>query len=57
MAVWKFTEAVLRGHSIDVYNHGDMLRDFTLSMTSYRASYLRSIIPLKTMAKRNPGVF
>lgn len=29
MAVWKFTEAVLRGQSIDVYNHGDMLRDFT----------------------------
>lgn len=29
MAVWKFTEAVLRGRAIDVYNHGDMLRDFT----------------------------
>lgn len=29
MAVWKFTEAVLQGHPIDVYNHGDMLRDFT----------------------------
>lgn len=29
MAVWKFTEAVLRGRPIDVYNHGDMLRDFT----------------------------
>lgn len=29
MAVWKFTEAVLQGHTIDVYNHGDMLRDFT----------------------------
>lgn len=29
MAVWKFTEAVLQGRAIDVYNHGDMLRDFT----------------------------
>ena len=29
MAVWKFTEAVLNGHPIDVYNHGDMRRDFT----------------------------
>lgn len=29
MAVWKFTEAVLEGRPIDVYNNGDMLRDFT----------------------------
>jgi UDP-glucuronate 4-epimerase len=29
MAVWKFTEAVLNGRAIDVYNHGDMRRDFT----------------------------
>ena len=29
MAVWKFTEAVLAGGAIDVYNHGDMLPDFT----------------------------
>lgn len=29
MAVWKFTNAVLEGRPIDVYNHGDMLRDFT----------------------------
>lgn len=29
MAVWKFTEAVLRGRPIDVYNQGDMRRDFT----------------------------
>ena len=29
MAVWKFTEAVLQGRPIDVYNHGDMRRDFT----------------------------
>jgi UDP-glucuronate 4-epimerase len=29
MAVWKFTEAVMNGRPIDVYNHGDMRRDFT----------------------------
>lgn len=29
MALWKFTAAVLSGKPIDVYNHGDMRRDFT----------------------------
>jgi UDP-glucuronate 4-epimerase len=29
MAAWKFTDAVLNGKPIDVYNHGDMRRDFT----------------------------
>lgn len=29
MALFKFTKAVLRGDPIDVYNHGDMKRDFT----------------------------
>lgn len=29
MALWKFTDAILRGQPIDVYNHGDMRRDFT----------------------------
>jgi UDP-glucuronate 4-epimerase len=29
MAVWKFTAAVLNGQPIDVYNHGNMRRDFT----------------------------
>lgn len=29
MAYFKFTEAIMRGESIDVYNHGDMKRDFT----------------------------
>lgn len=29
MAVWKFTDAILNGRPIDVYNHGDMKRDFT----------------------------
>ena len=29
MALFKFTEAILNGEAIDVYNHGDMSRDFT----------------------------
>ena len=29
MALWKFTSNILSGQSIDVYNHGDMQRDFT----------------------------
>ena len=29
MALFKFTKAILNGDPIDVYNHGDMWRDFT----------------------------
>jgi len=29
MALFKFTKAILRGEPIDVYNYGDMKRDFT----------------------------
>lgn len=29
MALFKFTKAILNGDPIDVYNHGDMSRDFT----------------------------
>jgi len=29
MALFKFTRAILEGAPIDVYNHGDMKRDFT----------------------------
>lgn len=29
MAMWLFTEAILAGRPIDVFNHGDMRRDFT----------------------------
>lgn len=29
MALWKFTASILTGKAIDVYNHGDMQRDFT----------------------------
>ncbi|PAR27134.1 NAD-dependent epimerase [Vibrio metoecus] len=29
MALFKFTKAIISGESIDVYNNGDMMRDFT----------------------------
>ena len=29
MALFKFTKAILEGKPIDVYNYGDMKRDFT----------------------------
>ncbi len=29
MALFKFTRAILAGEEIEVYNHGDMIRDFT----------------------------
>lgn len=29
MALFKFTQAIVKGSSIDVYNHGQMRRDFT----------------------------
>jgi UDP-glucuronate 4-epimerase len=29
LAYFKFTEAILNGQPIDIYNHGDMYRDFT----------------------------
>ncbi len=29
MAIWKFTSAIFEGRPIDLYNHGDMSRDFT----------------------------
>ena len=29
MALFKFTRAMLEGEPIDVYNHGEMMRDFT----------------------------
>ena len=29
MALFKFTQAIITGETIDIYNHGDMIRDFT----------------------------
>ena len=37
MAPWKFVDAVLKGKPIDIYNHGDMARDFTYVTDLVRA--------------------
>ncbi len=29
MAYWRFTEKIMKGESVPIYNHGDMKRDFT----------------------------
>ncbi len=29
MAYWSFTDKIMRGETIDIYNHGDMKRDFS----------------------------
>ena len=29
MALFKFTDAIIKGETIDIYNHGKMMRDFT----------------------------
>ncbi|MGE2728580.1 NAD-dependent epimerase/dehydratase family protein [Mycolicibacterium vaccae] len=43
MALFKFTKAILEGKPIDVYNHGDMKRDFT-----YVDDVVESILLLST---------
>ena len=34
LALYKFVDAILEGRPIDIYNHGDMYRDFTMWATS-----------------------
>lgn len=41
MALFKFTKAILAGQPIDIYNHGDMWRDFT-----YVSDLVRGIVLL-----------
>ncbi|MDZ3831658.1 MAG: NAD-dependent epimerase/dehydratase family protein [Sphingopyxis sp.] len=57
MAVWKFTEAVLAGQPIDVYNHGDMLRDFTFIDDIVSGILLTLDNPPADDGKLKPGGF
>ncbi|WP_411705014.1 NAD-dependent epimerase [Edaphovirga cremea] len=46
MALFKFTKAILSGESIDVYNHGEMRRDFTyIDDIAEAIARLQSVIP------------
>ena len=38
MALFKFTDAILNGKPIEVYNHGEMVRDFTYIDDAWKAS-------------------
>jgi len=57
MAVWKFTEAVLQGRTIDVYNHGDMLRDFTFIDDIVNGILLALDSPPEDDGREKPGGF
>lgn len=57
MAVWKFTDAVLKGRPIDVYNHGDMLRDFTFIDDIVNGIILALDAPPPDDGKPKPGGF
>ena len=46
MALYKFTDSILKGKAIDVYNHGKMKRDFTYIDDLVKgAYYLIDIVP------------
>ena len=51
MAYWKFTDAIMEGRPIDVYNHGEMARDFTYVDDIVEA--MARLIPLP--ARPDPG--
>lgn len=49
MALFKFTRAILAGEPIDIYNHGDMRRDFT-----YVADLVEAIVKLMPVIPAQP---
>jgi UDP-glucuronate 4-epimerase len=51
MALFKFTKAILAGENIDVYNHGEMYRDFTyIDDIAEAIVRLQAIIPQQNAA-------
>ena len=50
MAIFKFTDAILNGNSIDIYNHGELSRDFT-----YIDDLVDGIIGLIGVAPEGPS--
>ncbi len=47
MALFKFTRAIIAGEKIDVYNHGQMRRDFT-----YIDDIVESVFRLQEVIRR-----
>ena len=53
MALFKFTESIIKDKPIEVYNHGEMRRDFTFIDDLVEATYLLSKkIPMKLDTKQ-----
>jgi UDP-glucuronate 4-epimerase len=53
LALYKFVEAILAGRPIDIYNHGDMYRDFTYVDDLARA--IRLLITTPPVRPTSPG--
>ena len=54
MALFKFVNSILNGNAIDIYNHGNMKRDFTyISDLIYAISLLIKVIPESVDARTN----
>ncbi|WP_199504309.1 NAD-dependent epimerase/dehydratase family protein [Qipengyuania sp. YIM B01966] len=53
MALFKFTKGILEGTPIDIYNHGDMYRDFTYVEDLVRA--IRLLIDTPPVAPETPA--
>lgn len=53
MALFKFVEAIIAGKPIDIYNHGDMFRDFTFVTDLVRAIALLVDAPPVRPAQRS----
>ncbi|MCB1328387.1 MAG: GDP-mannose 4,6-dehydratase [Maritimibacter sp.] len=54
MALFKFTKAILAGHPIEIYNHGEMQRDFTYIDDLVEA--IRLLIGVVPVRPRNGSV-
>ena len=53
MALFKFTRAMLEGEPIDVYNHGEMMRDFTY--VEDLAEAVRRLVDAPPVRPQDPG--
>jgi UDP-glucuronate 4-epimerase len=53
MALFKFTKGILEGTPIDIYNHGDMYRDFTFVTDLVRG--IRLLIDAAPVRPETPG--
>tara|TARA_R110000751_G_scaffold2018_18_gene10344 strand:- start:137855 stop:138877 length:1023 start_codon:yes stop_codon:yes gene_type:complete len=53
MALFKFTSAMLEGEPIDVYNHGEMMRDFTYVADLVEA--VRRLVDAPPVRPQDPG--